>query len=360
LNLWLALPFFGGLWLALRHILRPAYAIPLIGLAGLLLPGIFSEYAPHFHRVLGAAAPVALFGGIGLDWLWSWPWLKRWHLHWLAVALLLIGGIIAARDYFVRWSALPDLYYAFDAGLWEMAQWVEEQPDDEIIYLTPRPGSHATLAFAWRASPDGAPFTFDGRHVFPVTQGETATAEHYLVIEHEDFRTRLLLPEVLPDASVTEEFLDDDGQVYARVYTRLPATKPARPPRFAVDQTLGDGIRLAGYDRLPEQPSPGNVLYVQLHWLVDSTPQGDWTVYVHVLDPATGELVAGFDSPPGNGSLPTARWQQGWRILDEHQVVLPADLAPGEYTLQIGLYDADGRQLPSQVTGIDLGTFAVD
>ncbi len=72
------------------------------------------------------------------------------------------------------------------------------QPDDAVIYMTPRGGEHATLAFALRGPGDVPPHRFDGRHVFPVTQGENRADEYYLVVEHEDFRTRLLLPEVLP------------------------------------------------------------------------------------------------------------------------------------------------------------------
>ena len=53
LNLWLAIPFYLGLGLALWRVRRPAFSIPIIGLIGMLLPGVFSEYAPHFHRVSG-------------------------------------------------------------------------------------------------------------------------------------------------------------------------------------------------------------------------------------------------------------------------------------------------------------------
>ena len=114
----------------------------------MLLPGVLSEYAPHFHRVLGATAPAALLTGLGLAWIWQlgsqrcrqagpikWPGLA---LMGAAILLLVLGGVTAARNYFVRWAALPDLFYAFDVGLWEIGQWVAEQPAETPIYLTPR------------------------------------------------------------------------------------------------------------------------------------------------------------------------------------------------------------------------------
>ena len=111
--------------LALWRLRNPAYSILLIGLVGMLLPGVLSEHAPHFHRVLGAAAPVALLCGFGLDGLIDWAvptqaWscrCGRTGVSWLSVVLIVGGAVTTARDYFVRWASLPDLFYAFDVGL---------------------------------------------------------------------------------------------------------------------------------------------------------------------------------------------------------------------------------------------------
>ena len=66
----------------------------------------------------------------------------------LVGALILGGAVVAARDYFVRWAALPDLFYAFDTGLWQIGQELARQPSAAVTYLTPRPADHPTLAFA--------------------------------------------------------------------------------------------------------------------------------------------------------------------------------------------------------------------
>lgn len=359
LNLWQAIPFYGGLLLAALRLTRPALALPVIGLAGLLLPGMISEYAPHFHRVLGAAAPVALLAGLGLDAIWraAAQQGRAWAGQALIVVLLALGTGVAGRDYFVRWASLPDLFYAFDVGLWEVGQWVAAQPEEQPVYISPRGAEHATLAFAWRERTT-PPISFDGRHVLPLTAAANPTAEQYAVIEHEDFRTRLLLPETLPDAEITHAVHDPAGEIYAQVYTRPAASTPARPPQVRLDAALGDGIALAGYDLFPQPPRAEGILYLQLHWLVSAPPARDWTVFTHVIDTA-GSVVAGHDSPPGNGSLATSRWQPGWRVLDEYQIALPADLPPGDYGLRIGLYLADGTRLPASGPGIALGEVTI-
>jgi hypothetical protein len=367
LNLWEVLPFYMGLGLALRNLRRPVMALPLIGLVGLLLPGVISEYAPHFHRVLGAAAPAALCMGIGLDWIWRTP--ARWITARpaqlagpiLALLLLTAGTVTSAQLYFVRWAALPDLFYAFDEGLWELGQWVGAQPGDAPIYISPQGDNHPTLAFAWRPQPDGhtadappQPVRFDGRTIFPLTAGANAQSEQYAVIEHEDWRTPLLLPEVLPSAAVIHQILDPAGAVYAQVYRRPPGTLPARPPQIPLTIDLGDGIGLVGYDLQPQPLHRGASLYLQLHWLVDAPPTGDWTVFTHLLA-TDGSLAAGFDSRPGRGALPTTHWQAGWRILDEYEIILPVDFPPGQYHLHIGLYRPDGARMPATPAGLTLG-----
>lgn len=373
LNLWQAIPFWLGVALALWRIRQPGHSILLLLLVGLLTPGIVSEYAPHYHRVLGAAAPVALLGGVGLDWLWGWSARtgvraahRAWRrpLSWVSAALLALGAVVSARDYFVRWAALPDLFYAFDVGLWTIGQQIAAQPVDAALYLTPRSADHPTLAFAWetRAGAHGPPVTFDGRHIFPLAAGAAPAPERYIVIEEEDFRTRLLLPELFPDAAVTTTILDWRGRVYAKTYVRPAGSTPQRQPMVAATFEIGDGVALAGYDAQLAQLEAGRMLYVQLYWDVRAAPTQNWTVFVHLIDEAAGAptLLAGVDSAPGAGSLPTNRWRAGWRILDEYQLLLPDDLPDGDYALFIGLYTADGARLPAEGIGLRIGEVQIE
>ncbi len=393
LNWWQFVPFAAGVVLALWRVRNPAYSTLLVGLVGLLLPGVFSEYAPHFHRILGAAAPAALLCGLGLDALVRWglvqsqPSARRPARRWgawaagaLAVTIVLGGAVVAARDYFVRWAALPDLFYAFDTGLWQIGQELARQPAGAVTYLTPRPADHPTLAFALATASNAVPgpalpISFDGRQVLPLTDGPNAAVENYVVIQTEDFRTRLLLPEVLPQASIVETITEPGGAVYANVYARPPGSLAARPPEHALDAALNDAISLAGYDVQPAALHPGDILYLQLHWRVHAVSGEDWTVFTHLLRREDGEKagnreganghggfvqVAGRDSPPGGGSLPTSRWQPGWRVLDEYQIQLPGDLPPGTYTLAAGLYRADGARLPADGPGILLGDVVIE
>ena len=102
-------------------------------------------------------------------------------------------------------------------------------------------------------------------------------------------------------------------------------------------------MELVGYDLNTDGVyKPGDVVYLQLWWRVDDAITADWTVFTHLLGPAKADgstVWAGRDAQPGSGSLPTTAWAPGDMILDEYQLMLPDDIPPGEYLIEIGFYD---------------------
>jgi hypothetical protein len=66
----------------------------------------------------------------------------------------------------------------------------------------------------------------------------------------------------------------------------------------------------------------------------------DYTVFIHVLD-EYGELVAQYDSQPGEDQLPTTDWAAGEVLRDQVAIWLPADLPTGTYRVVMGLYDLE-------------------
>lgn len=350
----IALWFYVGIAVALGRWRRASGLLPLLWAGVMLLTTVLSEFAPHFRRSVGAAPAVALLIGMGMAWMWErvkaqpTPWSR-----WLVAILLLATGLgstaITARDYFARWGALPDLYYAYDEGLWELGQYAASLSGKGDVYLTPRPADHTTLAFAWREG--GAAETFDGRWIFPFRTAADRD-QHYLVIEHEDFRTRLLIKDLFPQVEIVREFLDRSGNVYARHY-RVPAGMEAAPVTQVASGARWPGVVLESYSLLPERPKPGGVLYVRLLWRVDDAAQlGDWTTFVHLLDARVPtQAIAAVDKRPGDGSYGTDRWKTGQRIVDEYQVPIPAGLRPGEYLVELGFYDQAGQRQPVIVDG---------
>jgi hypothetical protein len=83
-----------------------------------------------------------------------------------------------------------------------------------------------------------------------------------------------------------------------------------------------------------------------LDWQAARTMDEAYKVFVHVLG-ADGLPIAQQDNEPVNGTYPTTRWQRGERVSDPYVIALPADLAPGEYAVEVGMYRiSDLSRLP--------------
>lgn len=108
---------------------------------------------------------------------------------------------------------------------------------------------------------------------------------------------------------------------------------------------------------LPTTATPGVPLTLQLQWDALATPAADYTLFVHLVN-AAGVLAAQQDQPPLGGFAPTHTWQPGQRIADTMTLTLPPDLAPGRYTVRVGLYTGDAR-VPVSQNGAAAGDFAV-
>ena len=82
---------------------------------------------------------------------------------------------------------------------------------------------------------------------------------------------------------------------------------------------------------------PGDALAVHLRWNAETGHLARYTVFVHLLD-TNGRLQAQSDAEPDSGRFPTSSWLAGELIDDVHTLGLPSKLAPGSYTLRVGLY----------------------
>jgi hypothetical protein len=85
---------------------------------------------------------------------------------------------------------------------------------------------------------------------------------------------------------------------------------------------------------------------VTITWLAPGPVDGE--IFVHVLD-ADNNLAAQADGPALGGMVPPWIWRSGDRIHDVRYIALPKNGGP--YTVQVGVYDSDGR-FPAFADGV--------
>lgn len=157
----------------------------------------------------------------------------------------------------------------------------------------------------------------------------------------------LLIPPDAPGgpAEVRLHLLRADGRRAAGPVTlgALDVSVPSHS--FAVplipsplEARFGSAIELLGFDVDGEAWRAGQALNVTLYWRAVKRMTTRYTVFVH-LRAETGQIAAQSDAIPVRGARPTTGWLPKEVLTDPHMLMPAADLPPGAYALEVGLYD---------------------
>ena len=121
-------------------------------------------------------------------------------------------------------------------------------------------------------------------------------------------------------------------------FYQLMPSKPETP----LDTTFGQTIRLLGYDLRTEHAVPGGRVEIVPYWQPVQQAQHDYNVFVHLVAPDTiAPVLAQDDGPPSLEARPTSSWTVASDVIVGRTIGIdiPADLPPGAYQLNLGLYD---------------------
>ncbi len=114
-------------------------------------------------------------------------------------------------------------------------------------------------------------------------------------------------------------------------------------PNFAVANEVsssaidfGKQIRVVDFRLDSQRLAPGGSISVQVTWqALRDLSEDYWLSLQLVSEHAT---VASGDGVPGAGRTTTDWWRAGESFESRHTILIPNDLAPGTYTLQLGLH----------------------
>ncbi|MCC7451829.1 MAG: PD40 domain-containing protein [Anaerolineae bacterium] len=102
---------------------------------------------------------------------------------------------------------------------------------------------------------------------------------------------------------------------------------------------FGEFITLESAGLNSQKLRAGDVLKVSLQWTATQPIAKRYTVFIHLLD-ASGKLVAQQDRELGNNPVNVTPEPSDQRIIDTHDFVLPDNLPPGVYSVEVGVYDS--------------------
>jgi mannosyltransferase len=113
----------------------------------------------------------------------------------------------------------------------------------------------------------------------------------------------------------------------------------AHAENFPSPIIFDNGIALLGY-RLNDTPieSGTGVATIELDWRATQIIRDDYTISVRITDQTGEKIAAQADAQPINGLSPTSGWEPGKTVIDRRGLVIPGDTLPGEYAVQLVMY----------------------
>ena len=230
-----------------------------------------------------------------------------------------------------------------------------------------QPGDRIPLALLWQAGPynlDDVSVAFDiidakgqtfriGSSLTPSRHfnlprwkpGDTVLGQYWLDIP----------PEAAPGTAALQlHLINVSGLYYDEVFPLdrleiVPTDRNFTPPAamdIPLEADFSGQTRLLGLDCPSDcAAGSGESITLTLYWQAQASLTTEYTVFTHLLGPNEVVLINADHAPPKS----TLAWVPNEIIIDPVTITIPPDLAPGQYTLEVGLYDAADpafRRLP--------------
>ena len=331
-----ALSMLMGIALAVRRIRQPAYALILIWLVVMIVPGLIAtKETPNYLRVTGIIPAVFILPALAAGWLW-----EVWETHApavlralpvLLVMLALLGGSIHVyHSYFGLWSKLTVALQSFGADRFFALGIARDiaSAEGKLVFVTGDQHEHPGMRYILSGQPESQYIQIfdDGKSVIFPAGGATAS---------------YLFTKTPPQAQILGEFFDQSS---TRVVGTAPSGRPItlhrllepRPPfepQWPVPARFGDQIVTEGFD-LPKDGRAGEAITVRWYWRLISTEQR-LLAFTNQLFGEDGRRSGQADElgfSPGH-------WPVGTSGISTFVVDIDPEAPTGAYWLHVAMYE---------------------
>ncbi|MBI3359562.1 MAG: hypothetical protein HY023_00440 [Chloroflexi bacterium] len=342
------------------------YAFALIWLFVGIAPSLLIGPEAATTRSIGALPAIYVFPALAFEAVSSrlarrfqfsvtlGPWL-------IFVGLVAATGVTTFRDYFLRWGESPDVRAAYQHTLIEEMKYIDSRFDGGIAVLSsinpsaPHDPYIAELALRrknvrlrWADGREAMIFPDDTnvRWIIPASTPLDPFFDSLLARNAE--RVDLRPGDLDPYFAVTPRTTNNQARILARAASANQ--RIIEPTSLPVN--FADAVEFVGYEWQYPSVRPGDTLRLMAIWRVTDPERvgprvppafkTDAVLFVHLLD-GQGGVIAQQDRL----DAPSWDWVKGDVIAQIFRLALPADLPPGEYSAETGIYNrSDGARLP--------------
>jgi hypothetical protein len=338
----------GALVTARRRSLSAAYltgylVVPAVGVWVLSLVKPIFQGVRH---ILLASPPFYLLLAAGIVYLWRWRW--RWRPVAVATAALAVVLMLHAdMAYFTAAHVRRD-------DLRGLMRWLDRHAHHgDVIAFSDPIMLHVFDTYIQHGGVPrvGLPSfgTFYGHDTLELLDRLTAEYERICFAHgppgtfYDPLGQARGWLEANLQPTVQAHFWGRNVTVGATCYATHAVVSDARPQvGRSVAGRFEGGLELVGYDQPPDIAS-GQGAIVPLLFRVHEPQPDNLKLALRLIGP-DGTSWGGLDQEPFAGLFPTSAWPAGRFVRVPHELITQLGAPPGEYSLQLFLYDEDSGQ----------------
>ncbi len=265
--------------------------------------------------------------------------------HWRPGDAILInaGYTYTAFDYYsdlpVAWRGRLVDYPPSDVSLGTLQRLIDQRAG-AIVLQTGSIGGNSSLGWGSHES-----------DFYATTAEETRAAlDRVFALHPRVWMLRLYDTVVDPDGVIrdylaTHGRIIDDQQFAGESFTRVQGYLTTRAPQSALpdnttrrDILLGGRIALLGFEPANVTVRAGAPLDVDLYWQAQQPTNIDEHLYIGLFTTDGKPVVSTGDVPLGN-ALGTSHWSPDDILREPVRLIIPANVAPGDYVLRVSMYN---------------------
>jgi hypothetical protein len=138
-----------------------------------------------------------------------------------------------------------------------------------------------------------------------------------------------------------EDFVDYYNQNLLAPFTR-DGPLGAQPIPNPANTRFGEHIALVGHEVVEQTVARGGEIELHLYWRAGAPIPEPYFVSVQAINLTTTGKAGQRDGEPGCNRFPTTTWVPGDTIFDRYFVPIAEDVAPGDYTIYVKMYNDSG------------------
>lgn len=140
---------------------------------------------------------------------------------------------------------------------------------------------------------------------------------------------------------------------YTTLFRSSSTCDSVQSAEIQADIRFGASIRLCGYRILQRTLHPGDLIKVEFYWQMNKDSNDSANTFVHLLgttfNPETGNLLWGQQDKENPGEHSTNVWKPDLIYRDIYRFRISEHTPPGDYQLEIGWRDSEGKRIPPNI-----------